>query len=66
MAVLFKDLGQLEADGRAIIHMQSDDVASDVAELEYLLTHWARIHKSSVEYEVIPEAHSIHLLQKRR
>ena len=65
MAVLFKDLAHYEAEGRSIIHMQSDDVASDVAELEYLLTHWARIHKSPVRYEVIPEAHSIHLLQKR-
>lgn len=64
MPVLFEDLGLCEADGRSVLHLKSDDVASDVAELEYLLTHWARINRSPVEYEVIAEEHSIHLLQK--
>lgn len=47
--------------GRRIIRVPSDNVAKDVAILEYLLTHW-----SQIEYEIIPEAHSIHLLEKPR
>ena len=54
MPVRFKDLGQIKADGRSILHMQSDDVASDVAELEYILTR----------YEVIAAGHSVWLLEK--
>ena len=64
MAVQFEDMGLCEADGRSVIHIKSDDVAGDVAELEYLLTHWSRINRLTVEYEIIPEEHSIHLLQK--
>lgn len=56
MPVQFKDLGHIQADGHRILHMQSDDVASDVAELEYILTR----------YEVIAAGHSVWLLEKSR
>lgn len=64
MAVQFEDLALLEADGRTVMHLRSDNVASDVAELEYLLTHWAKINRLAKDYEIIPEEHSIHLLEK--
>lgn len=64
MPLQFKDLGLCEAEGRSIIHMRSDDVPSDVAELEYLLTHWARINRLSRQYEVVPADHSVWLLEK--
>ena len=64
MPVQFDDLGVCEVEGRTVMHLRSDDVARDVAELEYLLTHWARINRLSKTYEIIPEAHSIHLLER--
>lgn len=54
MPVQFKDIGLCEAEGQSLIHLQSDDVAKDVAELEYILTR----------YEVIPADHSVWLLEK--
>lgn len=54
MPVQFDGLVLCEADGRSVLHLKSDDIPSDVAELEYLLTR----------YEIIAEGHSIHLLEK--
>ena len=64
MPVLFEDMGLCEADGRSVLHIRSDNVAKDVAELEYLLTHWARINYPSKQYEVVPAGHSVWLLEK--
>ena len=64
MPVQFEDMGLCEADGRSVLHIRSDNVASDVAELEYLLTHWARINHLSKQYEVVPAGHSVWLLEK--
>ena len=63
MVLKLDDMGLCAADGRTVIHIPSDDVAADVAELEYLLTHWSRVNRLA-EYEIIPEEHSINLLQK--
>ncbi len=64
MAIQFDDLHVLEADGRTVMHLRSDNVDRDVAELEHLLTHWAKVNRLPKEYEIIPEAHSIHLLER--
>ncbi len=56
MCVQFEGLGLCIVDGRAAMHLRSDDVARDVAELEYLLTR----------FEVIAEGHSVWLLEKAK
>lgn len=66
MPVQFDDLAILKADGRSVMHLQSDDVQTDVAELEYLLTHWARINQLPKEYDIVPARRSVWLLEKPR
>ncbi len=55
MPSLFDLVGLPEADGRQIVHLESDDPVRDIADLsKWILDH----------YEVHTGSHSIYLLEK--